>query len=595
MIRAIIHGETSKPLEIYHEILKDWWRGTVVHVAGVVLAAIPLLIAALNTYKATKQRLINFRSKELFVAQLVQSLEEQKFFLETDLLITLMETTLDEEEVSTLLQEPNLNIFRDPEVSQAVQRYLGEGYEPYIQAIDRCYQILTKIAGRIGGFLSDPQAGLSALIEVHPLKNGRYELAKKIKFSSKKEELEGQIKELNDCTERLRRVRDSSTQRTEVILRSESRAITKYISALNAVRKYAHKLHSALSAGYIPGCHLEHETRLYLQSRAEIIEKGNHLSLKKASLAFTVAFPAAIEATAPSLPFYKAQVKVLEEEQDFIEPQIRDAEKSKFKVTFKLPTETKGPKPPPRDIQDLCKSLFEIQTKGKFFDLYLSAAGCLCYYHIPMDMVGQESSDILSLDRILEETSHPSLTLPKWTPIQRVSLSFNIASSLIQLHSTPWFRTPFTSKSIYFAPRIQFQNPVSGDSRTETPKPFIIHKFLNQSDTSLRCDCSTKQSILELGIVLLELWHSRTLESYAIEMKMPISDSYGSRYDIAQKWLNVSAHYILPSYLNAVTRCVECTFASGCPVLDWGDLTFRRSFCEYVLGPLLENCPAHFR
>lgn len=149
------------------------------------------------------------------------------------------------------------------------------------------------------------------------MKNGKYELTKKIKFSLQKDDLEKRIRDLNDSTVMLRRIRESSTLKTEVTLQSTSRTITKFTSALSTVQNYAHRLYSAISAGYVMDCHPEHETRLFLQSRSALIENKTRASLMKTTVSFTMAFSP--NDIAPGLrSFYKTDVKVLEEEEEMV-------------------------------------------------------------------------------------------------------------------------------------------------------------------------------------------------------------------------------------------------------------------------------------
>jgi hypothetical protein len=49
-----------------------------------------------------------------------------------------------------------------------------------------------------------------------------------------------------------------------------------------------------------------------------------------------------------------------------------------------------------------------------------------------------------------------------------------------------------------------------------------------------------KGSLLELGIMLLEIWHIKSIDSYASERGLQMNDSYGTRYEIARHWLNFS-------------------------------------------------------
>lgn len=123
-------------------------------VVGVVLGVIPLLVSAIEKYKTTSHLMRYFKYKEPFVAQLIQSLEDQKFFIESDLYIPLRATHLDDDRISELLGQPSSNIFNDLEIVDAIRGYLGDGYLPYQRAVTRCYQALAQIASSIGGLAS---------------------------------------------------------------------------------------------------------------------------------------------------------------------------------------------------------------------------------------------------------------------------------------------------------------------------------------------------------------------------------------------------------------------------------------------------------
>ena len=123
-------------------------------VVGVVLGALPVMIAAIDKYKTTSQRLKFFRFKEPFIVELIQALKEQQFFLETDLLVTLQATDLDKQEISDLLAKPAAKLFEDPDIVINVQKCLGDGYGPYTAAVARCERILFDIAKHIRGLTS---------------------------------------------------------------------------------------------------------------------------------------------------------------------------------------------------------------------------------------------------------------------------------------------------------------------------------------------------------------------------------------------------------------------------------------------------------
>ena len=165
----------------------------------------------------------------------------------------------------------------------------------------------------------------------------------------------------------------------------------------------------------------------------------------------------------------------------------------------------------------------------------------------------------------------------------RMALSFRIASSVMQLNLTKWLHQPLTSDMI---------NIVSGDGRSGI-RPFISHAF--SPDSGEPQLYQVRRGVLELGILLLELWHSRTLVAYAAEANVPLTDSFAIRYEAARGWLDSSRDEVLPYYLTVVTRCVEGTFFSNTADLDWNDTAFRESFFEHVVKPLWENCPASLR
>jgi hypothetical protein len=126
-------------------------------VIGVVLGAIPLIISALDSYKVTSQRIKFMMKKELLLNQLIESLEEQKFFLQTDICLALKVTHLEEKQIITLIDEQGLNLFQNPEVADALREYLGEGFILYTNAVARCQHTLSDIVANISGLVSTLQ------------------------------------------------------------------------------------------------------------------------------------------------------------------------------------------------------------------------------------------------------------------------------------------------------------------------------------------------------------------------------------------------------------------------------------------------------
>lgn len=269
-------------------------------------------------------------------------------------------------------------------------------------------------------------------------------------------------------------------------------------------------------------------------------------------------------------------------------------------VTINLPTALSST--PPIHLDNLCHSIQQATSGSHFLDLYLSQDSYLSYQHKAFNAgdprkVTESSKDIISLEEALQRAMQSNEPSPiQWTLNQRMALSFNVASSVMQLHSTPWLCFPLTSETLCF-PQNKKSFAMKGTAQfMEIPEPFIQQSFLNgKDDPTSKCACNPRRSMLELGIILLELWHAKAFKTYATEQGLELSDKFGCRYDVVKRWLDISVYHILPFYLEVVTRCIECTFASDYAAFRWDDIVFRKSVCEYVLKPLWENCPAEFR
>lgn len=201
----------------------------------------------------------------------------------------------------------------------------------------------------------------------------------------------------------------------------------------------------------------------------------------------------------------------------------------------------------------------------------------------------------VTLERILCEASDLRDLSKRWNLYQRMILAYRLASFLLQYHSTPWLAQSWSKKEICFLRSEPLHPAPSASTVFEPDHPFVSHVFSNSSGGLSTRPPSPKQSLLSLGILLLEIWHVTTFEAYAAAEGLTIDGTPGSQYNAASKWLNDTADNILGYYLDVVCRCIEGTFTSSFPMLEWNDLQFRKSVCEGVVKPLWENCSSAVR
>ena len=128
-------------------------------IAGVILGAVPVTIAALLQYKTAHQMMRYFNHKSVYIDRLVQALEEQKFCLESEFDLVLRAAGFGQPDTSARDAEHLHTILIRTDVAEELGRYLGRGYEPYRKALLRCETSLEEIVRSIGGLVPGSQVG----------------------------------------------------------------------------------------------------------------------------------------------------------------------------------------------------------------------------------------------------------------------------------------------------------------------------------------------------------------------------------------------------------------------------------------------------
>lgn len=122
-------------------------------VVGLILGAVPVTIAALEQYKTAHEMLRYFNHKSAYIDRLIQALEEQKFFIESEFDIVLRATGFDHHSISTTNAEHLQAGLLRSDIAEELDRYLGRGYDPYRKALVRCENSLGEIVKSIGGLV----------------------------------------------------------------------------------------------------------------------------------------------------------------------------------------------------------------------------------------------------------------------------------------------------------------------------------------------------------------------------------------------------------------------------------------------------------
>ena len=171
--------------------------------------------------------------------------------------------------------------------------------------------------------------------------------------------------------------------------------------------------------------------------------------------------------------------------------------------------------------------------------------------------------------------------------LERIELAFSIAISLLSFHSTHWLEKPWTEESIHFFLKRQ------SDSRIDTMRPVIMRIVPIAAGTAVALTTPNlsepKSALIELGILLLELWHHRTLEDWAPQTNSTYKDTPEDRRIAATRWLEMTSNGLTTTYTSAVEGCLA--FCAG-RIRSWQEDDFRRQICEDIIKPLKDNCKA---
>lgn len=117
-------------------------------VAGLLIAAVPLMISALKQYTEARRGVHQFRRTSLYLSRLIQALREQKFLLKTDLEQLLLAAGSEDDIMSDDHGDPQAFVLRS-DVAAKLGSYMGKAYDPYIQALGLCEESVKEVVKRI--------------------------------------------------------------------------------------------------------------------------------------------------------------------------------------------------------------------------------------------------------------------------------------------------------------------------------------------------------------------------------------------------------------------------------------------------------------
>ena len=179
------------------------------------------------------------------------------------------------------------------------------------------------------------------------------------------------------------------------------------------------------------------------------------------------------------------------------------------------------------------------------------------------------------------------LSTHRMGPAQKVKLALKLAMSLLQFKTSQWYQSSVSARVIHFRKKVQ----AGRTPRIEVDQPLVLQSFYDQAPERSP-GYKPRQMLLELGILLMEIWNGETLAVFAkqhcdIDNVPPLM-----RQGIATEWYDKTWEQMTNNYGGVVNTCMAFALDYNREMQTWEDEDLRKSVCAKIISPLNDECPS---
>ncbi|KAF2110630.1 hypothetical protein BDV96DRAFT_474211, partial [Lophiotrema nucula] len=247
-----------------------------IEVAGLVLGAFPILLAALESYREGAETVSDWWRIKRAYTKCKQDLEYHQILFEGNVERFLLPLVADEDELKSLMADPAGQAWEDHELEARLQERLPKSYKLFLGIMGNINELMESLQKELGVQNTNFQARVdqngklikadASLRDLLSMSNVEFQ-AKRIKFSLKKSSRQRLFDQLEEANKRMRNLLESSDQ---VVSARRGREAAKPPSTinrkLNEFWRHAKRLHEALCNAWQCGC-ASHVANLQLQHR----------------------------------------------------------------------------------------------------------------------------------------------------------------------------------------------------------------------------------------------------------------------------------------------------------------------------------------
>ena len=255
-----------------------------------------------------------------------------------------------------------------------------------------------------------------------------------------------------------------------------------------------------------------------------------------------------------------------------------------------------------QQIQNLCSTFAQVLPDRACLGVLTDSERRHHLYSVPKISISQRIvslNELLALPKTDQVQDSATLFEPlpppnrsvKWTLSMkdRLQLAATFASTVLQLHGTPWLHEKWGKEDIFFLRGTE--GPLV-DSSYVSRSFSCSNDIQESSDTCAASNTSLPEafsliqnkSIFALGVVLIELCFGRTLEDLREAQDEEACGVANADYVAARRLSDIIYKQEAGRYSDAVRRCIRCEFDQTTANLD--DVAFRRAVYRGVIAPL---------
>lgn len=244
------------------------------------------------------------------------------------------------------------------------------------------------------------------------------------------------------------------------------------------------------------------------------------------------------------------------------------------------------PTPDLQPIQDLCSAIGSLQGPQRD----------VCFSLLRDEIIRQRYGFLVyPTEHLPSDTDHWSVSSLRtavsagMTRRDRLQLAVTLASSVLQLHETPWLNDDWSIDNIFFIER---------PGMDAYKYPFVARQFHQTSPASVNTIPSSltyvipNQTLYGLGIALIELWYGKTLTELHKAGDGPLDPAnaqmnFLTMFNTAFRLVSELEDEAGEMYSDAVRRCIQCDFKSR--ARNFRDAQFQSAVFEGVVAQLKAN------